>query len=296
MKTQRAFIIGDQWLYYKIYTGTDTADYLLSEVLWPVIQRLKDGQIIDQWFFIRYQDPEHHVRIRFRYSKPKGIADIINTLQPLLDSLIKEDLIWKVQTDTYQRELERYGSNTIEWAEELFLYDSEMIVRFVELIEGGIEGDELRWLFAIRGMDTFLQDFNYSLEARLQLLRWLKEDFAKEFHMEKNLKRQVSDRYRKYRDRIDDFMRLNKDTTEEYLPLLELLEMRSNKSKIAVQNILKHQQEGSLEMNIHELMASFIHMFMNRLFKSKNRLYEMVGYDFLFRYYMALSSRKNKKK
>lgn len=296
MKTQRGFIIGDQWLYYKIYTGSKTTDYVLSEVLLPLITALEEQQVIVQWFFLRYRDPEHHLRIRFRYTNPEHIATIINHLHPALKTLLEQDLIWRIQTDTYQRELERYGSNTIELAEELFHYDSAMIAGFVDLIEEGTEGDELRWMFALRGMDEFLKDFDYSMESRLQLLRWLKEDFAQEFHMEKNLKKQVNDRYRNYRNRIDDFMKLTTATAGDYLPLLELLAVRSRKSSTAVKHLLKHNEEGTLEMNINELFASFIHMFMNRLFKSKNRVHEMIGYDFLYRYYMACIARQKKAK
>lgn len=40
------------------------------------------------------------------------------------------------------------------------------------------------------------------------------------------------------------------------------------------------------QLNIQNYIASYIHMSMNRLFASENRLYELIIYDFLRRYYM----------
>ncbi|GHV23349.1 hypothetical protein FACS1894174_09080 [Bacteroidia bacterium] len=38
---------------------------------------------------------------------------------------------------------------------------------------------------------------------------------------------------------------------------------------------------------MNELLKSYIHMMLNRLFRSKNRMHEMVLYDFMFRYYTS---------
>ena len=62
---QKNFILGDEWLYYKIYTGAKTADNILIDVIKPIAQTLFDEQVIDKWFFIRYSDPDFHIRVRF---------------------------------------------------------------------------------------------------------------------------------------------------------------------------------------------------------------------------------------
>ncbi|WP_392348660.1 lantibiotic dehydratase C-terminal domain-containing protein [uncultured Polaribacter sp.] len=51
---QRTFVIGDKWLYYKIYCGVKTADMLLLEVIKPLTEQLIEEKIIDKWFFIGY--------------------------------------------------------------------------------------------------------------------------------------------------------------------------------------------------------------------------------------------------
>lgn len=49
----------------------------------------------------------------------------------------------------------------------------------------------------------------------------------------------------------------------------------------------------SNKITIEYLLTSYIHMMLNRLFKSKNRIYELVLYDFLRRYYASKIARKS---
>lgn len=117
---KRSFCLGSEWLYYKIYTGINTADFILTEKINPVIVYLLEKKIINKWFFIRYNDPEDHIRIRFNCESTEKIAEVINNLYPIFDELIASDVIWKLQTDTYQREIERYCEGTMVESESIF--------------------------------------------------------------------------------------------------------------------------------------------------------------------------------
>ncbi|SHM78977.1 thiopeptide-type bacteriocin biosynthesis protein [Flavobacterium xanthum] len=119
---KREFCLGSEWLYYKIYTGVKTADLLLLEEFAPIIEQLKARKVIEKWFFIRYNDPDSHLRIRFLVTKPEGIATIISSFHLVFEKLLVNHLVWKVQTDTYKRELERYGEATMVDSETLFGY------------------------------------------------------------------------------------------------------------------------------------------------------------------------------
>ena len=287
---QRSFIIGDEWLYYKLYCGPKTADEILTMVIKPVTEELFKKKIIDKWFFIRYSDPKLHLRVRFHYTTPEKISVIINTLYEFIKTYIDQDLINKIQIDTYQRELERYGFRSIELVEELFFYDSEMIVNFLDMIEGD-EGEVIRWLFALRAIDNFLDTFLYSEEKKLKLLEGLKNGFGKEFGMNKMLKLQLDKKYRNNRQLINEFFN-DKFGEENIGDLIHLLNQKSLKIKNVVQEILKKENEQILEKPLDDLLGSYIHMLMNRLFKSKQRMHEMVIYDFLYRYYKSEIAKK----
>ncbi len=106
---QRDFILGDDWFYFKIYTGVKTADTLLIELIEPLTKKIMDEGLIDKWFFIRYSDPEFHLRIRFRIKNKLKLSEIILELNKLLKPFIENRLVSTFQTETYSREIERYG-------------------------------------------------------------------------------------------------------------------------------------------------------------------------------------------
>lgn len=289
---QRSFIIGGEWLYYKIYTGPKTSDLVLANIIKPVTDALLSNKSIDKWFFIRYNDPKPHIRVRFHYTNPANVAEIINTLHEPIKEYIEEDLVWKVQIDTYQREIERYGVRTMEQSEDLFFYDSRMIIDFLDMVEGD-EGEELRWLFGIRAIDTMLSDFGYDEDQKLKLLEGLKIGFGAEFGMNKFLKKQLDKKFRDEKDKINEFLVFERKDNPDYGPILDVLDQKSEDSLTAVKSILSRANGDEID----RLMGSYIHMLMNRLFRSKNRLHEMVLYDLLYRTYkVAWGIRKFKQK
>lgn len=290
---QRKFVIGDEWLYYKLYCGPKTADEILTRVIGPLKNELLEKGIIDKWFFIRYADPKLHLRIRFHYSNPENVSIIINSINKAIKSYIDQDLVNKIQIDTYQRELERYGENSIVLAEELFFHDSNMIVSFVDMIEGD-EGEIIRWLFGLRAIDSLLNDFLFDDAKKLQLLESLKDGFGKEFGMNKTLKLQLDKKFRDERQNINDFFK-GKYGSENIDSILTLLEQKSIKIKPISKEILKKEKENNLEKPLLDFMGSYIHMLLNRLFKSKQRMHEMIIYDFLYRYYKSEIAKKKYK-
>ena len=61
---ERIFIPGSRWLFFKLYTGTQSADILLTRHIGPFVRRLCESGAIDDFFFIRYTDPLFHLRLR----------------------------------------------------------------------------------------------------------------------------------------------------------------------------------------------------------------------------------------
>lgn len=46
----RTFIPGSEWVYFKLYTGTKTADMILINELHKYIRKMVEDDIIDKWF------------------------------------------------------------------------------------------------------------------------------------------------------------------------------------------------------------------------------------------------------
>ena len=115
----------------------------------------------DGWFFIRYGDPEWHLRVRFHGDPSRLQSGVLPRLHAALEPLLADGRIWRVQLDTYEREVERYGGpEGIGLAERLFQIDSEAVLAILEMLEGD-EGADLRWRLALRGIDMLLGDLRF---------------------------------------------------------------------------------------------------------------------------------------
>jgi len=292
---QRNFSIGSEWLYYKFYAGIKTADKFLAEVIRPLTQELTDKNYIDQFFFIRYSDPDNHIRLRFHFTDLTKIGSVINLIHKAVHPYLEQGMISKIQTDTYNRELERYGSNTIELSESLFFIDSIVTLNLLDLIDGE-EGEIIRWQFAIRSIDDLLTNLNYSASDKLQLLDTMKTNFFREHGESKELKLQLDAKFRTERKLVEDILNREIDSTREILPLIELLEWKKEQVQPLAEAISELKNKNQLQVNLHELTSSYIHMLLNRIFMSRQRTYEMVVYDLLYRYYKSVAGREKSKK
>jgi thiopeptide-type bacteriocin biosynthesis protein len=292
-EVQRSFLSGDQWCYVKIYCGVKTADRILSEVLKPITEKLLAEQKIDKWFFIRYADPDHHIRIRF-LGADNFYTKVIERLNKAFTPYLENHLIWKVQTDTYNRELERYGAVNMDNSESLFFYDSTSTIQILSLLEGD-EGDDLRWQFAIKGVNDLMESFGYNLTAKIELMDVLSSNFKKEFNVESTeSKKQLGAKFRELRPKIELALQSEIDSTHEFYEVWQLFEIRKSSLIDCAKRIDELYSSHALEVQKSDLVASYIHMFLNRFCRSKQRMQEMVIYDLLHQHYKSQLARTAK--
>jgi lantibiotic biosynthesis protein len=283
----RTFALGSEWLYYKIYCGVKTSDRILTNIIKPFTEQLIQEHLIDSWFFIRYADPDVHLRVRFHFSDTKNIGVVIEKFHTMIAYIQSTGLIWKVQTDTYQREIERYGMTSMVLSEQVFFYDSVCIVNLLDKIKGS-KGDKIRWLFGIKAVNELFDNFNLNLEQKLTLTEHLKTNFASEFNTNKSLKKQLDRRYRENRKEIERLLTEDTFLDKEYQFIVELLKQKEKQLKPVIEEILNLQNHDQLHEPIPSLLSSYIHMLLNRLFRNKQRMHEMVIYDYMWRTYRSI--------
>lgn len=276
---KRKFIIGDEWIYFKIYTGVKTADKILIETIAPLTQHLLENKIIDKFFFIRYYDSDFHLRIRFKILDNK-IGELISVFNNSINSLFQDGLIWKIQTDTYNRELERYGFNLIENAESLFNIDSLTTINALNFIQ---EDDNVRWLWGLASLNSYLDSFGYDLEGKILFIKLMKDFFSKEFDIDHDLNRQLSLKYRNNKKDIENILNPEKLSFE----LNEILQFRKEKIISDVATIKSELSKADYD----NVVGSYLHMMINRLFRSKNRENEFISYCMLSYYYESAKAR-----
>lgn len=273
------FAPGSEWLYYKCYCHPGCADEVITDMLAPMVAQLESAKLISKWFFIRYEDPGFHLRIRLHIPCTDYLPELMEIVNEWLSGATANGCIWKTQVETYERENLRYGAGNMECTEELFWADSQTMTRFLqaappEYLEEG------RWLWGARLADNMLDAFGYDTEAKSELMDKMAAAFNQEFAVDKTMERELNSRFAEHRRELeqsletDDEPELAQILTDRYLTLLQLAAP------------IRRQMEASGQWN--DLMASYIHMTMNRLFRHNWRLVELALYRSLSRYYKSL--------
>ncbi|WP_405056447.1 lantibiotic dehydratase [Kribbella sp. NBC_01505] len=109
---------GGEWLYAKVYLMADLQDAFLA----GPVSRLVDRMNVDRWFFLRYADPDAHLRLRFHQGDPAILHDWAR-------DAADAGLIRTMVLDEYEPETVRYGGpEVLAAAEDLFCADSRAVV------------------------------------------------------------------------------------------------------------------------------------------------------------------------
>ena len=190
---------------------------------------------------------------------------MVTKVKTLLEPFITSKQIWNIQLATYKRELERYGANTITEAETFFFYDSKQVITIIN----NAKDDEARFLDIFNWLENIISLFSFEDKNLLSFLDNMQKQFKKEFKVDKTARKELSNKYRKLEPLL-----LN----EKGLKL-----SNKNNLKEIVEGFLVLEKEQKLTISLEDLLASFIHMSINRCFRSNQRLCEMMLYDFLYR-------------
>lgn len=195
MKIKRKFAPGSEWLYLKIYTGIVSADTILVKAITPLINYLVKENIISKWFFLRYYDSDFHLRIRLLLTNKNQTGYVIQQINIYLLKYHNHDIIWKIQYDTYIREIERYGNKTIELSESIFSTDSSIILKIIKIINKS-NNENYRWMISLKLIDFYLDSFCIDINNKCKLLEILNTSFKNEFGFNKYNSKQFNIKYR----------------------------------------------------------------------------------------------------
>ena len=279
---QRRFILGSEWIYCKIYTGEKNADTILSKDILDLNRTFFKQKLIDKCFFIRYSDVDFHIRLRYHVTSNENITTVISQLFQKFNSEIQNRRIHKLTYDTYVREVERYCESAYEYTETLFSIDSQSIISLLNYIYPLHDKYDLRWKIALILLDDTLDAAEYTMEQKKAFAEQRRDAYRYEFGITNiDAIRQLNNKYRINKASIIRTMQRN--IQEEILHEL-------NERKRQIMCVIK-EIESVLEIDLSDYLSSITHMTVNRLFITKNRLCEMVLFDYLYRYYDSCLAR-----
>jgi lantibiotic biosynthesis protein len=166
---------GSDWTYLKLYIAAERCGYFVEREIRAF--RAELAPFADEAFFIRYADPDFHVRFR---AHARTAADRDRLALACLNRAhrwVESGVLARVAFDTYDREVERYGGVAcIALAERVFTCDSDRVLERIAALRTASD----RELFLIEDAAEFvLAAFGTPAAAH----RWLRAVVGRRGHV-----------------------------------------------------------------------------------------------------------------
>ncbi|MBW8522964.1 thiopeptide-type bacteriocin biosynthesis protein [Chryseobacterium chendengshani] len=277
---------GSEWIYLKFYMSISFADEILTNYIFKIIKHAEKENQIEKFFFIRYSDPYYHIRLRIKLKNQDSISLILNLFQARLKKYLENDIIWKIQMDTYEQEIERYHAKLIDVTESLFCIDSEYCIKILKIINEH-EIEDYKWKISLKSIDSYLSlFFGNNLEEKLKSISTISDSFKHEFGYNKNNSKVLNELYRDKRKFVEEII----DESELLLnndPIIRKIITLSKKRDSELKKVVGTLKDICLKekINFEDYIFSYIHMNINRIIPTNNRAHELLLYDYVRRFY-----------
>lgn len=254
---ERNVFPGEEWSYLKLYAAPSQYEELLAGPLRELVGMLQERQLIDRWFFIRYADPEHHLRLRFHAREGVDPASVLALILPWSAQLARRGKVQRSTLDTYEREIERYGGPAaIELLEQVFTVNSVLTSDLIAFqYARHLTLDPLA--VAVFTLDHFFAAWGCDFQQRQMWTHQASEKYAfsKEFRSERA----------RYCDLLAPRGQLEANVAEQRALMLNLL--RPHEALLATlgAQVRALDEAGQLWVTETSLLSSLAHMHHNRL-------------------------------
>ncbi|QBD82911.1 hypothetical protein EPA93_45900 [Ktedonosporobacter rubrisoli] len=263
---QRLYPPGSEWLYVKLYCAPSLQNDLIAGPIRTFAQEALKRGLAEDWYFLRYADPDPHIRVRFRGNATVLMHQLTPELSRWATQLMMDGPCLKFTFDVYEREIERYGGpGGMLAAEAFFAADSITTAEFLYLLSARIVTLE-RIVLAVLSIDTLLAQLGLTPVKRLQWCR------------ERAQSRSASGAaYRHYKAQLRALLgapaALSTLAGGEHI---EKIFSSQNVSMIRIaQQLAEAASQQELSQSLTGIYSSFVHMHCNRLLGLKREEEQM---------------------
>lgn len=117
---------GSEWVYIKLYGHPDRHNALLTGHLPELLSTWNSPP---EWWFLRYHDPDPHLRLRIRLHDAEQAARAAVEISAWVRRLREHGIVARAQFDTYYPETGRFGTGAaMTAAESVFAADSRAVL------------------------------------------------------------------------------------------------------------------------------------------------------------------------
>lgn len=260
------------WAYLKLYVRPSNQDQVLR-VIAPLLNKAVAEGALNKYFYIRYVDEQgEHLRLRLNL-ECGAMAAAWTILGESFRELRDLGLLSSVATDSYVRELERYGGlRTMELCESIFCADSVLVMEHLH----GAPDTGIAWEVGLALLDELIQATGLKSTAeRLEFARKVSVDFQNEFRFDAKQKKRIGVAFRSLPSSLAEACSSRSASRDAEASLAAIAELWSAISS----------DPGLVPSQIHRMRWSLVHMRANRIFNSMPRAQEAIVFDLLRRLY-----------
>ncbi|MGR4877866.1 lantibiotic dehydratase [Streptomyces sp. LARHCF249] len=245
---------GSDWLYLKLYCDPQQEEDVIAGPLSDFGQYAVESGLCAGWFFVRYADPESHVRLRFHGDPTLLTGPLMEQACAWAGGLRADGLCRRFSFETYEREVERYGGeHGMKAAEALFMADSPSVAGMLRAHAEGSLGIDLLEL-AVISIDDLLAHLGLSAEQR-----------ASFSYGSPSVSRLGGAEYRKRKNALRQALGGGARPFDDGGEVSRLLSTRGSALVPAVDLVTSLRLNGELCRSGEELCQSYVHLHANRL-------------------------------
>ncbi|MNK10070.1 hypothetical protein D3C87_280850 [compost metagenome] len=129
---QKNWSVGSDWLFMSLYASPENQTHILKELIAPLL--LKHENVVQNWFYILYSDPEKHIRLRIKWHTDTNATakwQMLSEIGGWLGSYGIRNTVIK----PYEPEWQRYGTATMTATEHFFGLDSSQALEVIGMDE-----------------------------------------------------------------------------------------------------------------------------------------------------------------
>jgi lantibiotic biosynthesis protein len=247
---------GSDWLYLKLYGPQLFEDELIAGPLRSFGEFVSNAGLADGWFFLRYRDPDPHIRVRFHGEPAALLGPLLRQLCDWAGELVASGVRTRFAFDTYEREIERYGGDDgMQAAEAVFAADSPVVAEILQLVREASLPFDLTTL-TVLSMDDLLRGVGLDERERTSVYRAVAQP-----------SRQDGQEYRARKVELRRFLGTPGalSHTPEATALAGLLDGRRAALAPVAELLHALEDERRLQHPVAELCRSYLHLHANRL-------------------------------
>lgn len=254
-EVQRRYMPGSDWLYFEIYCHPSRMDELLTGKLPELLEACRPR--LKKWFFIRYNENGHHIRLRLNLNNKNDSGLIMTLVNSLLEADLLNGTISDLQLKTYGREIERYGASGYEDIETHFFKDSQYVFNLLSHAFGNFQ----KYRICLDLLSAIQSSGIFNDQRFFEITSGVFESLREEHQVNAGATKKMNEQYQQFRQ-------------QEEIPLSP----QTSGHLDAFKNSFIQCLAGCPAGRRNQLLVDLFHMHVNRLFPEHQRTHEMLIY------------------